>query len=118
MFKHILVPIDFSAPSDAALDYARTVARQFGATLHLLHVTDDPYRAFYSAEVYVPEVEGLREEILSDSLARLKGLLRTSDLSDLHAFVDRVALRVEARLDRPSAFRSNRQFLESHRLSQ
>ena len=90
MFKHILVPIDFSAPSDAALGYARTVGRQFGATLHLLHVTDDPYRAFYSAEVYVPEIEGLREEILSDSLARLKGLLRTSDLSDLHAMAEAV----------------------------
>ena len=90
MFKRILVPIDFSAPSDAALDYARTVATQFGASLHLVHVAEDPYRAFYSAEVYVPEVEGLREEILSDSLTRLKGLLRTSDLSNLHATAEAV----------------------------
>lgn len=90
MFKRILVPIDFSAPSDAALDYARTVATRFGASLHLLHVAEDPYRAFYSAEVYVPEVEGLREEILGDSLTRLKGLIRTSDLSNLHATAEAV----------------------------
>ena len=90
MFKHLLVPIDFSEPSEAALDYARTVATQFGASLHLLHVTEDPYRAFYSAEVYVPEVEGLREEILNDSVTRLKGLLRTSDLTDLHAMAEAV----------------------------
>ena len=90
MFKHILVPIDFSAPSDAALEYARTVATRFGASLHLLHVAEDPYRAFYSAEVYVPEVEGLREEILSDSLTRLKALLRTPDLTELHAAAEAV----------------------------
>src|SRR5262249_54301535 len=66
MFKRILVPIDFSPPSDAALEYARSVAGRYGASLHLLHVAEDPYHAFYSAEVFVPEIEGLREEILSD----------------------------------------------------
>jgi|KBSMisStandDraft_5_1062788.scaffolds.fasta_scaffold133277_4 nucleotide-binding universal stress UspA family protein len=38
----ILVPTDFSAPADAALDYARDLARQFGASIHLVHVFDDP----------------------------------------------------------------------------
>jgi nucleotide-binding universal stress UspA family protein len=90
MFTRILVPMDFSAPSDAALDYARTVATRFGGSLHLLHVAEDPYRALYSAEVYVPEMEGLREEILSDATGRLKDRLRTSDLSELHATVDAI----------------------------
>ena len=40
MFKRILVPIDFSAPSDAALAYAKTLAGHFDATLRLLHVAD------------------------------------------------------------------------------
>jgi len=35
----ILVPTDFSAPADAALDYARDLARQFGASIHLVHVS-------------------------------------------------------------------------------
>jgi len=88
MFKRILVPIDFSAPSDAALEYARTVATRFGASLHLFHVAEDPYRAFYSAEVYVPEVEGLRDDIVADCLKRLKEKLLPSDTTDLHATAD------------------------------
>lgn len=88
MFKRILVPMDFSAPSDAALDYARSVATRFDASLHLLHVAEDPYRALYTAEVFVPEVEGLRDEILDDATGRLKDRLRASDVNELHATVD------------------------------
>ena len=40
MFTRILVPIDFSAPSDAALAYARRLAGTREATLHVLHVAD------------------------------------------------------------------------------
>ncbi len=38
-FKRILVPIDFSGPSLKAIPYAVAISRQFGADLHLLHVT-------------------------------------------------------------------------------
>jgi nucleotide-binding universal stress UspA family protein len=38
--KYILVPIDFSAPSKKALDYAVPFAEQFGAKLTLLHVVE------------------------------------------------------------------------------
>ena len=41
MFNRILVPTDFSPPSDAALEYARILAAQFGSTLRILHVVDD-----------------------------------------------------------------------------
>src|SRR4029079_529526 len=79
MFKRILVPLDFSPPSDAALEYALRVAGQYGASLHLLHVAEDPYRAFYSAEVFVPEIEGLRDSILEDATRRMKDRLRTTE---------------------------------------
>ena len=36
--RRILVPTDFSAPSDAALDCARRLAAGVGASVHLLHV--------------------------------------------------------------------------------
>jgi len=36
--KKVLVATDFSAPSQSALNYARAMARSFGATLHVLHV--------------------------------------------------------------------------------
>jgi nucleotide-binding universal stress UspA family protein len=90
MFKRILVPTDFSAPSDAALEYARAVARRFGSSLHLLHVAEDPYRAVYTAEVFVPEIEGLREEILDNALGRLKQRVTPQDVSELHTTIDAV----------------------------
>lgn len=39
-FNRILVPIDFSRPSLKAIPYALAISRQFGAEVHLLHVTD------------------------------------------------------------------------------
>jgi len=39
----ILVPTDFSAASDAALTYARSLARRFGASINLVHVFEDPF---------------------------------------------------------------------------
>jgi len=90
MFKRILVPVDFSPPSDAALQYARNVAARYGASLHLLHVAEDPYRAFYSAEVFVPQVEGLREEILSDTARQLTARLQPSDITQLHATAESI----------------------------
>jgi nucleotide-binding universal stress UspA family protein len=41
--KKILVPIDFSKPSDAALLYGRNLAKAFGAQLHVLHVMENPF---------------------------------------------------------------------------
>ncbi len=41
--KRILVPTDFSDPSDGALEYARSLASTFGATIDLVHVFDDPF---------------------------------------------------------------------------
>ena len=39
----ILVPIDFSEPSDAALLYGRNLAKAFGAELHVLHVMENQF---------------------------------------------------------------------------
>ena len=40
---NVLVPTDFGEASDAALLYGRSLARLFGANLHLLHVTDNTF---------------------------------------------------------------------------
>jgi universal stress protein A len=42
MIQRILVPTDFSEPSDAALACARIVAHQFDASIHLLYVASEP----------------------------------------------------------------------------
>ncbi len=38
--ERILVPVDFSAPSQEALSFARRLARSFGAGITLLHVVE------------------------------------------------------------------------------
>ncbi|HYT67778.1 MAG TPA: universal stress protein [Vicinamibacterales bacterium] len=48
--KTILVPSDFSECSDAALRYGLELARRFDATLHLLHVVQDPLTQPWAAE--------------------------------------------------------------------
>ena len=41
--KNVLVPIDFSERSLELLEYARTLTKQFGADLHLIHVYEPDY---------------------------------------------------------------------------
>jgi nucleotide-binding universal stress UspA family protein len=43
LIRRILVPTDFSAASDAALNYARSLASDFGASINLVHVFEDPF---------------------------------------------------------------------------
>ena len=45
LITRILVPTDFSRPSEQALHYAHDLAQQFGASLHLLHVVNRPLLA-------------------------------------------------------------------------
>ena len=59
----ILVPVDFGDTSDLALDYAVTLARRFGATLHLLHVVDDS------------SVSDLRARLVDEAARRLPWVL-------------------------------------------
>jgi len=61
-FARILVPTDFSPPSDAALATARALAAQFGAAIHVIHVLHDPYAtAAYASDVYGYLPPGLKE---------------------------------------------------------
>ena len=57
--KRILVPIDFSDASTAALRIARALAEAFGSTLHLLHVVQDPYVQPWAAEAFGVSLAGV-----------------------------------------------------------
>ena len=67
----ILVPTDFSRPSERALDYARDLAEQFGASLHLLHVVNRPLLA----EGLAAEA-GVSEKFASDLVRGTEARLR------------------------------------------
>jgi nucleotide-binding universal stress UspA family protein len=42
-FHHILVPVDFDAPSDRAVEIARALASPLDAAVHLVHVLEQPF---------------------------------------------------------------------------
>lgn len=94
---HILVPTDFSAVSDAALDYAIAIARRFGASLHLLHVLDDPFVGgdTWGSEVYIAGVPAMRETLIEEASAKLSRVLA-------HAQAKGIPARSEVRLGRPA----------------
>lgn len=52
--KNILVPTDFSAGADEALAYACDLAVRLGATVHLLHVLENPFAPGAFMEMYAP----------------------------------------------------------------
>src|SRR5438034_7147825 len=43
LWRQILVPLDFSAPPEAALSYALKLARASGAVIHVSHVFPTPH---------------------------------------------------------------------------
>jgi len=68
----ILVPTDFSAHADAALDYAIDLAEPLGATVVLLHVIEDPLAGgMWSSELYSAEIAGLQINLMKDAEERL-----------------------------------------------
>ena len=70
--RRILVPTDFSATADEALEYARLLAARFGASLQLLHVLDDPFvTEGLAAEAYITEAPTFRTAMLRDAQNRL-----------------------------------------------
>lgn len=72
VFRKILVPTDFSETAGTALYYAKELAHQFNAELHLVHVCEDPMLlAGWPVMASVPapevgeEVAALREQLKS-----------------------------------------------------
>src|SRR6185369_16529592 len=63
LLKNILVPTDLSEGAEEALDYACDIARQFGATVHLIHVIGIPTMG-------VPELGVALTSTVIDSLIR------------------------------------------------
>jgi universal stress protein A len=81
--RQILVPVDFSEPSRAALEYAANLAQTFGATLDVLHVWEAPSFAPRGSDVVSV---GAGEFGLED-------LIRKSAEEALDGFVERARKR-------------------------
>jgi len=77
--ERILVPTDFSGCSDAALKYGRALNETFGATLHLLHVVQDPYTQPWAAEAFPTPLGEMLVQWEAQARQRLATLLPEGD---------------------------------------
>jgi nucleotide-binding universal stress UspA family protein len=64
----ILVPTDFSAPAEIALDYAIELAQKLNASVHVLHVYEVP-------AMLVPDAPGI---ITADTVTAIENASRTA----------------------------------------
>ena len=78
--KNIVLPTDFSEPTLAATQYAVTLAKRFDATLHLLHVIEDPV-------ILAPIFESIplppRQSFETYAQDRLENWISTADRDNL-----------------------------------
>ncbi|HSU40783.1 MAG TPA: universal stress protein [Polyangiaceae bacterium] len=85
MFRSILVPVDYSEHSKASVRYAAELAKNVGATLHVVHVWDRPTYASDAVLVRRPGEEhcSLAELIQRNAENDMKDFLATLELGDV-----------------------------------
>lgn len=76
VLKQVLVAVDFDEMSNVALNYARSLARTFGARLHVLHVMENPFMRAMANDPHAIEAGITR---------RLLDTLTDEDRTVLHA---------------------------------
>jgi nucleotide-binding universal stress UspA family protein len=70
--RQILVPTDFSDESSAAKVYATMLAESFGATLHVLHVIQDPLAMGWGVDTaYLPQLLERTEQNVRERLDKV-----------------------------------------------
>lgn len=85
--KQILVPTDFSEPSEVAVKYGKALAENFHSALHLLHVVEDcmiNVPAGEAAGVVTPMV---LDELQTKARAQLQALLTAEQHEQFQAQV-------------------------------
>jgi|SRR5579862_2555490 len=86
----VIVATDFEPAADAAVRYARELARSLHAELHLVHVVEDVITrltASTGAFGYYGDLTPVQREIEANADARLRELLTDEDVTRLHAQV-------------------------------
>lgn len=75
MYDSILVPVDGSDPSDAAIEHARGIAQDQDATVHVVHAVELPDRWGQTGAYPSLDFESLRRdgpEIVNDAVETLE----------------------------------------------
>ena len=85
--RKILLPTDFSESSDRAVGYAATLAKSLGASVHLIHVLEDPMMV--GTAWHAADVTTVRERRYQKGRATLAAVAST-----LHRPADMVSIEV------------------------
>src|SRR5262245_23437520 len=89
--NNVLVATDFSEVADEALRYGRTLARQFGANLHVLHVAQSLMATAVGGEAYVNsgQIADVQRQIDESARRQLAELVidNDPDAPPVHAVV-------------------------------
>jgi nucleotide-binding universal stress UspA family protein len=95
--KHILVATDFGPESQSAVHYGRALAHQFGAALHILHVTEDLFARAMDGYAFAGVSPALQEEIACTVRKATEDLLTDEDRRELRAVAATVSSNDPAR---------------------
>ena len=71
--NRILVPTDFTAPSNAAVEYARTLGEHFGADVDILHVWHPPEEVSSTTELLTEFAKSDPGHKMKDALESFEG---------------------------------------------
>ncbi len=80
-FKNILIATDFSDLSGEAFTYSLSIAKKYGARLHILHIVDT---AAHAAGFYLPHLSF--EKIGKDMTDAAEKMLSKHYIRELHGF--------------------------------
>src|SRR5918912_3190863 len=77
--RRILVPTDFGDAAQAALQYARELAREFHAAIDVLHVCDNVLTRGFGIEGYAAAYPDLQRDVEASARNSLDALLTSED---------------------------------------
>jgi nucleotide-binding universal stress UspA family protein len=90
--RKILLPTDFGPSSERTAAYAGALARRLGASVHLLHVVEEPLPARGARNFPRTDKSGVSEQLYHDRCAKLAALAAATLQHD----TDRITLEVRA----------------------
>lgn len=88
MLSTILVPTDFSEASSQALRYGKAMAKAFGASLHVLHVVQEPFAQPWAVEAYGFSLATLQDEWVKEATTRLDQAVPAAERTALRAALE------------------------------
>jgi universal stress protein A len=86
--RKILVPIGFSTRSRRTADYARTLAGSLRATVHLVHVVEQPFTSGPPYRFHLPDTPARRDHLYQRSRASLLEVANRFRAQDIETSVE------------------------------